>query len=182
MTSVPHAQDSPFQFDIQEMGRRAGAMMIVERQIPAPTDWGNAVMGFKADSTIDVDAQFESVIEGVWVSGTAEVELEGSCSRCLDPVVEQVAFDLQEMFQYPEIDEAAANEDDLPLVVDEQVDLEATIRDAVVLGMPLAPVCDTNCLGLCSICGVRLSEDPDHAHEQVDPRWEILNQLKKEDH
>ena len=181
MSSAPRIQDSEFQFDIHEMGRRAGAMMTTERQVAAPADWGNAVMGFKPGSAIDIDAQFESVMEGVWVSGTAEVELEGSCSRCLDPIEDRLSIDLQEMFQYDDLDAKEEGEDDLPLVVADHVDLEGTIRDAVVLGMPLAPVCDTRCLGLCSVCGVRLSEDPDHTHEQVDPRWEILNQLKKEE-
>lgn len=163
------------------MGRRAGAMMTEQRQIPAPSGWGSAVMDFKPDSSIDVDAQFESVIEGVWVSGTAKVDLVGSCARCLDPIEDRMTIDLQEMFQYEDLDQKEDDDDELPLVVDDEVDLESTIRDAVVLGMPLAPVCDTRCLGLCSVCGIRLSEDPDHTHEQVDPRWEILNQLKKEE-
>ncbi len=163
------------------MGRRAGAMMTEQRQIKAPEGWGSAVLDFKSGSSIDVDAQFESVIEGVWVSGTANIELEGACARCLDPIEDQMTIELQEMFQYEDLDEKESDDDDLPLVVNDEVDLEPTLRDAVVLGMPVAPVCDTRCLGLCSVCGIRLSEDPDHTHEQVDPRWEILNQLKKEE-
>ena len=51
---------------------------------------------------------------------------------------------------------------------------EVTLRDAVVLALPLQPVCQEDCLGLCSECGARLSDDPDHHHEAVDPRWAAL--------
>lgn len=182
MNPPSHRQDLDFCFDIHELGRRAGAMMTAEREIAAPSDWGTPVLGLKPGSVIDLEAQFESVVEGVWVSGSATVELVGSCSRCLDPIAEQLAVELHEMFKYADLADNENDDDDLPLVLDDYVDLEVTIRDAVVLALPLAPVCDTSCLGLCSICGVSLSENPNHAHEQVDPRWEILSQLKKEDY
>mgnify|MGYP003351938269 CR=1 FL=1 len=51
-------------------------------------------------------------------------------------------------------------EDDLPGIEGDLIDLEPTLRDAVVLSLPLAPVCDEDCPGLCPECGVRLVENP----------------------
>ena len=39
--------------------------------------------------------------------------------------------------------------DELPRVVDEHIDLEQTVRDALVLALPLAPLCRPDCPGLC---------------------------------
>ena len=38
-------------------------------------------------------------------------------------------------------------------------------------------LCDEDCLGLCSECGVRMDVDPEHAHDQRDSRWSALEGL-----
>nr|MBA3232665.1 DUF177 domain-containing protein [Propionibacteriales bacterium] len=48
---------------------------------------------------------------------------------------------------------------------------------AVVLALPLQPVCRADCPGLCPDCGTRLVDDPHHRHESVDPRWAALRTL-----
>ena len=54
--------------------------------------------------------------------------------------------------------------------------------DAVVLDLPFTPLCRDDCLGLCPTCGFVLNDDPDHSHgEQVDPRWEALQNLDVND-
>ncbi|HEY0870407.1 MAG TPA: YceD family protein, partial [Acidothermaceae bacterium] len=66
-------------------------------------------------------------------------------------------------------------DDEIGLLVDDYVDLEPLLRDAVVLALPLAPVCRDDCLGLCPDCGARLVDvEPAHGHDQVDPRWAAL--------
>jgi uncharacterized protein len=53
------------------------------------------------------------------------------------------------------------------------------LRDAVVLGLPLNPVCDEDCAGLCPTCGERLADlEPAHSHDSVDPRWAALSALQ----
>jgi uncharacterized protein len=56
----------------------------------------------------------------------------------------------------------------------DRLDLEPTLRDALVPALPFQPVCDPDCPGLCSRCGARLLDDPDHSHEDNDPRWAAL--------
>ena len=58
------------------------------------------------------------------------------------------------------------------------IDLEPTLRDAVVLALPLTPLCDLDCGGLCVDCGERLDDLPeDHSHTTADPRWAGLQGL-----
>ncbi|MFZ4485433.1 MAG: YceD family protein, partial [Candidatus Nanopelagicales bacterium] len=96
--------------------------------------------------------------------------------------------DFSELFVYVDTDDRAGavaelgdDEDPLPGIRDDLIDLEPTLRDAVVLGLPLSPVCREECAGLCSECGVRLDSAPGHAHELTDPRWAALAGLVEPD-
>jgi uncharacterized protein len=151
-------------------------MRTVTRTVPAPTDLRAELLGVLPGSDLVLDLRLESVSEGVLVSGTTRVTLTGECARCLDPLTSEIEVDLQQLFVYPgnEID-ADDEDDEIGLLVDDYVDLEPVLRDAVVLALPLAPVCREDCLGLCPDCGARLEDvDPDHGHDQVDPRWAAL--------
>ena len=124
---------------------------------------------------IDLDLRLESVSEGVLATGVVSAELVGECSRCLGEVREERDFDLQELYYYPGRDA----EEDALFVVDEYIDLDPPMRDAIVLELPFTPLCREDCLGLCPICGFNLNDDPEHNHgEQIDPRWEGLELFK----
>ena len=75
--------------------------------------------------------------------------------------------------------ENEAEDEEEPLVLEGDLfDLEPVLRDAVVLSLPMQPVCREDCPGLCSQCGARLADDPDHHHEEaVDIRWAALQGL-----
>lgn len=58
------------------------------------------------------------------------------------------------------------------------MDLEAPIRDLIVLSLPSTPLCSDDCQGLCPECGAKWAELPDtHAHGQIDARWASLAAL-----
>ena len=122
---------------------------------------------------LEIDLRLESVHEGILATGEAFGRASGECGRCLDPIESDVEVDFQELFAY-----SGTSEDDF-VVENEQIDLDQVIRDAVVLSLPLQPVCQQDCEGLCITCGAKLSDDPQHAHEAaIDPRWIGLQQLK----
>ena len=53
--------------------------------------------------------------------------------------------------------------------------------DAIVLDLPVNPLCSDDCPGLCPECGGKWAELPaDHAHEVIDARWAGLNRLDLE--
>jgi uncharacterized protein len=145
--------------------------------LPAPADLGVDMIGVPKDAEVELDLRLEAVMEGVLVSGTAQAPLAGECARCLDPVSSRIDVDVQELFFYSSED---ASEDD-SLLDGELLDLEPTFRDAVVLALPLSPVCRDDCEGLCTECGIKLAEaGADHRHEKIDARWASLQGLISE--
>jgi uncharacterized protein len=177
----------PLVFDTHELGRRPGSMRKVSRSLPAPEGLGIEVIGVPVGSAVELDLRLESVVEGVLVTGTVEADLKGECVRCLEPIEQELEADFQELYYYPESADRfggtskASDDDDedeeASRLEGDLFDLEPVLRDAVVLALPLQPVCQEDCLGLCSECGARLTDDPDHHHEAVDPRWAALQGL-----
>lgn len=127
---------------------------------------------------IELDVLLESVVEGVLVSGSATAETEGQCARCLDPLSETVRVEFTELFAYPDsTTEATTDADEVHRLVDDLIDLEPVVRDALVLALPQAPLCSPDCPGLCPVCGGRRADlGREHGHETIDPRWAALNE------
>jgi uncharacterized protein len=178
----------PLVFDTHELGRRPGALQRLTRTVDAPKDFGlQGVIGVPEGAPVELDLRLESVMEGVLVTGTARARAEGECVRCLEPLEQQLEADFQELFSYPDADDRGRpvaepgddveDDEDRFFVEDGLIGLEPVLRDAVVLALPMQPVCQEDCQGLCSECGVRLSDDPDHHHDAVDIRWAALQGL-----
>ncbi len=168
-------------------------MRTSNRVVPSPGSFATGMVGVPEGTDIELDYRLEAVMEGVLITGTARTLFEGECSRCLDPVSSSVEADFQELFRYPGDDDGSGGagsgteadsgdeEEDYYLEGD-LLDLEQVIRDAVVLALPLTPLCRADCPGLCVECGVKLAEaGADHGHgERADPRWEALRKLSEE--
>lgn len=163
--------------------RRPGAQRRVQLREVSPGGLElDGVVGVPDTAELELDLRLESVVEGVLVSGTVQAPYTGVCARCLDPVGGDLVVDLQELYVYRDAAETAISDDaevdeDNPLVVDDTVDLEQPVRDAVVLALPSAPLCRDDCPGLCAQCGARLADDPTHQHDTTDPRWAALSGL-----
>ena len=167
--------------DTRELGRRPGSQRQVSFSAEAPAELGIEILSVPEGSPVDIDLRLEAVMEGVLVTGTAEADLEGECSRCLEPIEDTVHVDLQELFVYddPGHDSRGDDQDDdVSRLEDDLIDLEPLLRDAVVLALPFQPLCRDDCPGLCTECGARLADDPDHRHDApVDPRWAALGDV-----
>ena len=162
----------PLVLDTRELGRRPGSMRTMRFDAPAPEALGGELIGVPVGTDIDLDLRLESVMEGVLVSGTATAPLSGECGRCLEPVSDTLTVDLQELFAYADSDE---QDEELSRMEGDLLDLEPVLRDAVVLALPLTPLCRPDCAGLCVDCGERLDDLPaDHGHGGPDPRWAAL--------
>ncbi|GGZ12224.1 hypothetical protein GCM10010300_65550 [Streptomyces olivaceoviridis] len=176
---------NPLVIDTHELGRRPGALQRLTREVDAPRDLGiQGVVGVPEGAPMELELRLESVMEGVLVTGTARATAKGECVRCLEPVELELEADFQEMFTYPDADDRgrviaepgddAEDDEDRLFIEDGLIDLEPVLRDAVVLALPMQPVCQEGCPGLCSECGARLADDPDHHHDAVDIRWAAL--------
>ncbi|HEX5542407.1 MAG TPA: YceD family protein [Micromonospora sp.] len=175
---------SPLVLNTSDLPRRPGVLRTVQRVVPAPADLGLELIGVPEGADLSLDLRLESVSEGVLVSGTVTGPVEGECGRCLLPIRDILTVTIQELFAYENsVTVETTEEDEVGRMQGDLIDLEPTVRDAVVLALPTNPLCRVDCPGLCPECGVHRDELPaDHTHEQIDPRWADLSQLirKKE--
>jgi uncharacterized protein len=151
-------------------------MRQVRLAAPAPEGLGiEDLIGVPVGAELELDLRLESVMDGVLVSGTVTAPVSGECGRCLGPVSDTLAVRVQELFVYPEASTSHDEEDEVSQLQGDHLDLTPVLRDAVVLALPLNPLCNEDCQGLCATCGERLDDLPaGHAHEQTDARWGAL--------
>jgi uncharacterized protein len=155
-------------------------MVTVSREVPAPAEMGTDVIGIAEGSPLRLDLRLESVMEGVLVTGTVAGRATGECGRCLIDLEQDVEVEITELYAYPgKRPDADVDEDEVRELEGDLIDLEGALRDAVVPALPFQPVCQDDCPGLCSECGARLADDPDHHHDVVDPRWAALQGLTR---
>jgi uncharacterized protein len=96
--------------------------------------------------------------------------------RCLDPFSFELRVDFQELFAY------SSSDSDSYTVVDDSLNLEDIIRDAVVLELPFQPVCKEDCYGLDPATGEKRTEPPgENVADEIDPRWQELSKLLESD-
>ncbi len=169
----------PLVLDTRELGRRPGSMRTVQFSAPAPEGFGLVdLIGVPVGAALELDLRLESVMEGVLVSGVLRAPLTGECGRCLEPISDVAVVDVQELFAYPEARADQEEQDEVAQMEGDLLDLAPTLRDAVVLALPLTPLCRPDCRGLCAHCGERLEDLPDdHSHDTTDARWAALSGL-----
>ncbi|GAA4430033.1 DUF177 domain-containing protein [Georgenia halophila] len=174
---------SPLVVSTHELGRSPGATRAFARTVPAPADLGTAVIGVPEGSDVALDLRLDSVMDGVFVTGSADTVARGQCVRCLRDLEEDLEVDVSELFYYADVKNSLVKEGDeeaeeLPTVEAEHIDLEPVLRDAIVPALPFQPLCREDCAGLCSVCGERMDDlEEGHHHEQLDPRWSALGSL-----
>lgn len=170
---------SPWVVDVaRELLRRPGQMKTLRRDVAAPEGFGLDLVAVPVGEPIQLDLRLESVMEGVLASGSVEVDVAGECSRCLESFTDHVEVDLTELYAYPDsATDESADPDEVSRIVDEKIDLEPAVRDAVLLELPNAPLCREDCPG-------PRSPDPEawafvpvgSARETIDPRWAALQE------
>ncbi|MCM3686690.1 DUF177 domain-containing protein [Kocuria rosea] len=180
---ISRENSSPLIIGVRDLEHRPGTMRTLDGVVPAPKNFGNALIGAPEGSDIDLNLRLESVHDGILVSGTAVVAIHGECSRCLDPIDYDVDVDVQELYLFDAttVGGETVEDDQMYEVQDETIDLEPMLRDAVITQLPFQPVCREDCQGLCAQCGARLEDDPEHHHEVLDPRWSALSGLLEQD-
>lgn len=98
------------------------------------------------------------------VMGQARANAVTQCARCLDDVSYQLEGDIEGYFLIGGEEAEAPDDlegDEFDLVPENHViDLAPLIEQALLLELPLVPLCDDNCKGLCPQCGANLNEGP----------------------
>lgn len=109
----------------------------------------------------------------VTVRGTSRGEWAGPCRRCLDETEGDVTAEVDEIF------ETRHTPGETWPITDGLIDLEPVVREALLLELPLAPLCREDCAGPDPDRYPTEVADDDEAGERPprDPRWAALDDL-----
>ncbi|MCP4449136.1 MAG: DUF177 domain-containing protein [Myxococcales bacterium] len=145
--------------------------------------------GVPGEGTAELDFYIEG--DNVFARGTLKAWVELACSRCLVnvriPIKEQMMVTYLPGGQIPneqglEADGEDADEGDAEDTYgyeDEVINVEPLLRERLLLAVPYAPLCKSDCLGLCSKCGANRNEsDCGCDRKVVDPRLASLKDIK----
>jgi len=134
-------------------------------------DPGRSVVPIGAEAECDITLR--SFVGGIDAVGTVRAPWVGICRRCTVPVTGELRIAVSERFG-----DATIAEDDLYPIIDDTIDLGPLVRDAIVLELPMAPLCREDCRGLCPQCGADRNESECDCVAPRDPRWANLDVLR----
>ena len=174
-----------FRVSLTHLPRRPGNMWEADLVFVAPPELEVGMAKVAPASKMPAQIRIESVLDGVLVNLDFDFEVEAECARCLEPVMWTDHSRVTELFLYEETDsrgrvvqacDDASEELTFFYVQDDAVDLLDSVRDAIVLDLPLSPLCRPDCPGICPQCGDKFEGVP-HDHATTDHRWSALEGL-----
>ena len=160
--------------DVRDLLECPGSSKTVRIEEPVP-GLSTVLVEVPQDEPLQGDLMLESVVEGIYVTGSVAGHMAFTCARCLMPFERDFDIAMRELFV-----REPGPEDDYALEPDLHLDPEPLVRDAVVLAMPFSPLCRPDCLGLCERCGGDRNLGECTCTEQVDPRWAVLERFTEE--
>ena len=151
----------------------------VDESFIGPQDGMDRVQGW-----IQVVRTHQSVI----VHAELEAQVTLTCSRCVRLFEFRTLLDIEEESSptnYPVSGKTpeTLEEPESELDLDDQhiLDMEEVIRQYVLTGVPIKPLCSEECRGLCPECGTNLNEEKCKCTAvPMDPRWGALAELLTE--
>jgi DUF177 domain-containing protein len=164
---------------VADLRRRLGTRHPVHRTMVAH---GLALSSAQVPDGAEValDGELESISDGIVLTATVSAPWTGECRRCLQPTSGELAAEVREIFEsHP------TEGDTWPLLHGDQIDLGPVMHEAVLLGLPLAPLCEDGCAGPAPdtfpavVAGVAVADDDVDgvAEPAKDPRWAALDDL-----
>ncbi len=184
---MEHSVNNDLVYNVaQLLKERVGSTRRLPIETPLLTLYDEDGNGVEAHD-VKGEVKVTRLSDGVLVQGEVEAMVALQCSRCLDDLTLPVDARLEEQFQ-PTIDvetgytihRAEYEQDDNAFMIDSNhlMDLSEPVRQALLVALPMRPVCREDCKGLCPVCGAnRNYVDCGHEEAQVDSRWEGLRGL-----
>jgi len=163
-----------FLINIGSVARHPGARREIKLQGQLP-DLRISFARVEENEPINLEAVLEQVYEGILVTGTLLTRWHGECRRCLGPAEGDLSADIRELYAEGMNDELVYE------MAGDELDLEQLVHDVCILSLPLAPLCRTDCKGICPDCGVNLNTENCICVKGIDARWDKLSLLAKQD-
>jgi len=112
---------------------------------------------------------------------TSSVKME--CSRCLTEYDQSISSALDFVIDLTGNLDGMKSEEEGYFFADPTstfFEIDDLVREAIILSLPLKPLCSEDCKGLCPICGTDLNRSQcSCVKEKTDPRWDQLKGLLK---
>ena len=151
------------QVDLEKIVREGGAL---EAVVPSGTLDGDADRAIEAGPGA-LKGRLTRMRNGFDLRASYSGWLMLECVRCLEPFRMDLGFDFRLLFVSAEAHAAPGSElkiqeedCDLYTCRGGKIDLAAISREQVYLQIPLKPVCEDSCRGLCAVCGENLNRGP----------------------
>ena len=141
---------------------------------------------FIVGKPVELVCEVEKIRDWYQLAGHLSTRLRVQCCRCgegCDTDLD-VAFDLRYVSEALSTgtNDAEIDNEDLTVAFyrDDQIDLRQLISEQFYLGLPMKPLCQEDCRGLCAACGKNLNfADCGCSVEWRDPRLAALDGLLK---
>ena len=128
--------------------------------------------------------------EGEYIAdGTSSFTTDLNCSRCLEPFPFANTSTFHVRFRpRPEVSEeneeieiTNKEELDVEFYSERTIPLRHLALEQIQLSIPMKPLCDEGCLGLCPTCGINRTRETCSCGESiVDDRWGALKNIREE--
>jgi len=141
---------------------------------------------FRLRGPVEFAADIRKDADKVRLVGRVQATLEADCSRCLEPfpIAVDAPFDL--LFLPAAANTGAGDreveDDDLGVSFyrNDVIDLRDVLREQFYLALPMKPLCQEDCRGLCPVCGVNRNRETCACNTSwVDPRMDALRKFKE---
>lgn len=133
----------------------------------------------KFPEPIKYDGEIYKVDGEYFIHADIIYKYEESCGRCLEPFVKEEKAFLSGKLERKTDETIEDEEGEVIYYSDEKLDLAEEIMTAIVLSLPMKPLCKEDCKGICSQCGANLNEEEcSCVVEDIDPRFAVLKDLR----
>jgi len=141
------------------------------------------------EATIQANVKKGELADEYVADGAVSFTVDLNCSRCAEiyPIANTSTFHVR----FRPRPEASEENEEVEITDKEELDVEfysartIPVRDLALeqiqLSLPMKPLCDENCLGLCPTCGAnRTRERCSCETAVVDERWGALKDIREE--
>lgn len=177
--------------DLTDLTGHIGKHYVYEVNEP-PFEGGET--GLKCTTPITGKIDFRNSGRHLVVRGDVTTKVELECGRCMGSLEIPMKVSLDDEYEIANIQAILAGQDDEveeeepedeTLLQDGIFDLSEFLRQTIIVSLPIAPLCDEACLGLCPTCGTNLNEGPCSCPVEVEASpfsalRDLLDDSKKE--
>jgi uncharacterized protein len=176
--------------------RKQNAMFIEPDKLPPCAVWSHSFEpqeidldhdGARLTAPVEVRFELRSQSREVLLAGHIAAAGERECDRCLQPAPFSLALDVEAKYvtlaEYAALPADELSDKDLNLLVydGQRIDVSELARGEILLALPEQFLCRPECLGLCPQCGADLNQQKCSCGAAgIDPRWAVLQSLKRE--